>query len=119
VLQPCVRRFLLAAEIAGKQPQGHADAADQVADRELEEGEVAAGADAGNGDDRERGGLGGDDGEQDRPGGEIPRAEEVVGGAALVAGDPEPYTERKDEVEADDDDVEAVQTKLGCWIGYW
>jgi hypothetical protein len=83
----------------------------------LEEDEAAAGADARNGDDGERRGLGGDDREQDRPGGEIPRAEEVVGRAPLMPGDPQPDPERKDEVQADDDDVEGMQTEARLWSG--
>ena len=109
MLQPGVGRLLLAPEVSGEQPGRDADPADQVPEGELEKGEVAPRADARDGDDRERGGLGRDDREQDGPGGEIARAEEVVGRAPLMPGDPQPDTERKDEVQADDDDVERVQ----------
>ena len=54
-------------------------------------------------------GLGGDDGEQDGPGGQVAGAEEVVGRAPLVARDPEADAEREGEVEPDDGEVECVQ----------
>jgi hypothetical protein len=117
VFQPGVSRLLFASEVSGEQPDRHADPADQVSEGELEKSEIAPRADAGNGDDRERRGLGGDDREQDRPGGEIPRAEEVVGRAPLMPGDPQPDPERKDEVQADDDDVEGMQTEARLWSG--
>ena len=51
-------------------------------------------------------GLGGDDGEQDGPGRQVARAEEVVGRAPLVARHPEADAEREDEIEHDDGEVE-------------
>ncbi len=45
-LEPLVGGLLLATEVARQQPGGDADAADEVADGELEEGEIAAGPDA-------------------------------------------------------------------------
>jgi hypothetical protein len=109
VFQPGVGRLLFASEVSGKQPDRYADPADQISQGELEKGEVASRADTGNGDDGERGRLGRDDREQDGPGGEIPRAEEIVGRAPLMPGDPQPDPERKDEVQADDDDVQTMQ----------
>ena len=51
----------LAREVAGKQQPCDERATDNVAERQLEEGEVAAVADAGDRDDGERAGLGRDD----------------------------------------------------------
>ena len=113
-LEPGVGGLLLAPEVAGEEPARHADAADEVAEGELEKRQVAAGADARDGDDRERRGLGGDDGEQDGPGRQVARAEEVVGRAALVARDPEADAQREDEVQHDDGEVESVH---GRWRG--
>ena len=62
-------------------------------------------------DDGERGRLGGDDGEQDGPGGQVPGAEEVVGRAPLAARHPEADAQGEDEVEADDDEVGCVQSR--------
>ena len=59
------------------------------------------------------GGLGRHDGEQDRPGRQVTRAEEVIGRAALPPGHPEPDPEGKDEVADDDEEVEAVQGGVG------
>ncbi len=105
-LEPLVRGLLLAAEIAGQQPGGHADAADEVSEGELEEGEVAAGADPRHGDDRQRRGLGGHDGEHDRPGREVARPEEVVARRRLPPRHPEPEGEGEDEVDGDDGEIE-------------
>ena len=110
-LEPGVRRLLIAPEVSRQEPDGHADASDQIAEGELEEGEVAARADAGHRDHGERRGFGGDDGEENGPGGQVSRAEEVVGGAPLAAGYPEPEAQGEDEVQDDDDEVGGVQSR--------
>ena len=53
-LEAGVGRLLLTPEISRQEPARDRDPADQVAHGELEEGQVAAGADAGDRDDRER-----------------------------------------------------------------
>ncbi len=67
----------LAAEVAREKERGDDDAAEHVAEDDLEEAEVAGEGDAGDGDDGEGGGFGGDDGEGDGPPGDAVVGEEV------------------------------------------
>ena len=96
--EPGVGRLLLAAEVSGQEPDRHADPSDQVPEGELEKGEIATRADAGHRDDGERGGFGGDDGEEDGPGRQIASAEEVIGSASLAASNPEAQAQGESEV---------------------
>ena len=67
----------LAGEVARQKERGDDDAAEHVADDDLQEAEVAGEGDAGDGDDGEGGGFGGDDGERDGPPGDGVVGEEV------------------------------------------
>src|SRR5207302_1729248 len=71
-------------EIAREQERRHADPTDQIAEGELQEPEVAAGRDTGDGDHRQGGGLGRDDRQHDGPPGQAAVAEEVVARVALA-----------------------------------
>jgi hypothetical protein len=112
-LEPGVGGLLIAAEVAREEPRRHAEAPDQVAEGELQEAQVAAGADAGDRDDGERARLGRDDRQQDRPRGEVARTEEIVGRARLPPRDPETDAEAQQEVDADDPEIEAGQGTPG------
>ena len=67
-----------AAEVTREEEQRDDDAAEHVAEHDLQEAEVAGEGYAGDGDDGERRGLGGDDGEGDRPPGNGVVGEEVA-----------------------------------------
>jgi hypothetical protein len=68
----------LALEVLGQEEHGDDDAAEHVADDDLQEAEVAGEGEAGRADDGERGGFGGDDGEGDGPPGDGAVGEEVA-----------------------------------------
>jgi hypothetical protein len=109
VLEAGVGGLLGAAEVPREEPGGDGDPADQIADRELEEGQVPPRADPRRRDDRERRGLGGDDREEDRPGGEAAGAEEVVTGRLLGACCPDADEDVGEEIDDDRREVESVQ----------
>ncbi len=64
--EPCIGGFLLAAEVARQQPDRDPDAAEEIADRELQKGQVATRPDGRGRDDRDGRGLSGDDRQQHR-----------------------------------------------------
>ena len=68
----------LAVEVARQEEGGDDDAAEHVAEDDLQEAEVAGEGDAGDADDGEGGGFGGDDGERDGPPGNGVVGEEVA-----------------------------------------
>ncbi len=105
----------LSAEVAGEEKQNDENAAYQIPDDELNEGEISAVGDGGRADDGERGGFGGDDGERESPPGSGAAAEEVVerDGVAIVfvSGDvffcaAKAHAERGDGEEITDNDGE-------------
>src|SRR4029453_15966191 len=104
-----VSGFLLTPEIAGKKPDCDGDTSYHEAEGELQEGEVAAGAGARDGDDGDCGGLGRDDRQEDRPGGQVARTEEIVARGLLMPGHPQTDTERDRTVRNDDREVERAQ----------
>ena len=106
-LQPGIGGFLLPLEVAGQKPAGHEQPPDQVPERELEKGEVAPGADAGNRDNREGGGFGGDNGEQHGPCRQIAGAKKIVPRRALGAGNPQPHAQGENEIDDDDGEIDA------------
>ena len=68
----------LALKVVGQEDQRDDDAAEHVADDDLQEAEVAGERDAGDADDGEGAGLGRDDGERDGPPGDRLVGEEVA-----------------------------------------
>ena len=68
----------LSAKIAGEEKEDDEDAADQIADDQLNEGHVAGVGDGGRADDGERGSFRGDDGESERPPGSGFAAEKII-----------------------------------------
>jgi hypothetical protein len=79
-----VRGEQFAAEVLREQQEADDDASDQVSEDDLEEAEVVVVGEAGDADDGERAGLGGDDGERDRPPGNVAVGEEVVAQRAMA-----------------------------------
>lgn len=77
-LQSLIGGLLSAIKVPRQKPDGHADAPDQVTQRQLQETEVATRADARDRDHRQRRGLRGHDGQHHRPGRQIARAQKVV-----------------------------------------
>ena len=104
----------LAGEVARQEERCHDNAAEHVADNDLEEAEVAREGDAGDGDDREGRGLGGDYRKRDGPPrdgvvGEKVALERAIrcGGSARFA---KAKAEERDADEVDDDrEVEGMQ----------
>ena len=103
----------LAAEIAGKEQEDDKDAAYEIAEDELKEGQVGGVGDGGSADDGKGGSFGGDDGESERPPGGSAAAEEIVerdgvavtlAGADGFFGAAEMHAERGDGEEVGDDD---------------
>jgi hypothetical protein len=109
-LEPGVGGLLVTPEISGQEEAGYGDPADEIAEGELQECQVAAGADARNRDDGEGRGLGRDDGEENSPGGQVPGTEKIIGGAALPPRHPESQPEGEDEIESDNDEVGVPHT---------
>ena len=68
----------LAVEVFRQEEHGDDDAAEHVADDDLQEAEVAGEGEAGDADDGEGAGFGGDDGERDGPPGDGVVGEEVA-----------------------------------------
>jgi hypothetical protein len=79
-----VRGEQFAAEVLREQQEADDDASDQVSEDDLEEAEIVVVGEAGDADDGERAGLGGDDGERDRPPGNVAVGEEVVAQRAMA-----------------------------------
>ncbi len=112
----------LAVEVFGEKEDGDDDAAEHVADDDLEEAEVSGEGYAGDGDDGEGGGFGGDDGEGDGPPGDGVVGEEVglegpVGGSG-GGSFAEAEAEEGDADEVDEDEREVEGAKVlgqGRW----
>ena len=107
----------LAAKIAGEKKQHDEDAADQIADDQLNESHVSGVGDGGRADDGERRGFRGDDGKGEGPPGSGFAAEKIVeaDGFAIFAGDvffaaAEAHAESGygEEIGDDDGEVERV-----------
>ena len=92
----------------------HGQASEQIAERELQKGEVAPRGDRRHRDDREGRGLGRDDRKQDGPSRKVAGAEEVISCGLLVSRYPEPDAERQGEVHDDDAEIEGVQGS--AWV---
>ena len=82
-------------EVARQEERGDDDAAEHVADDDLEEAEVAGEGQAGDGDDGEGGGFGGDDGERDGPPGNGVVGEEVALQRAIGCAAPRTLRKRR------------------------
>ena len=100
----------LTLHIERQQHDGDDGASEQVADRELDEAERAEIGDAGHGNDGEGAGLGGDDGEADRPPGQVPLAHEIGRRTALPAGQAQADEGDRDHVNQDHRQVEQAHT---------
>src|SRR5262249_43350148 len=114
VLEPLVRGVLGPLEIAGEEQGRDADAPDEIAEADLKKREVAARRDAGNRNDRQGRGLGGDDRKHQGPPREPAVSQEVVGGVPLPAREGQPEDDDGGAVDRDDGDVEGThQTTRG------
>ena len=111
----------LAAKIAGEKKEDNEDAADQIADDQLNEGQVPGVGDGGRADDGERGGFRSDDGKGEGPPGSGFAAEKIVetDGFAIFAGDvffaaAEAHAKSGygEEIGDDDGEVERVNAHL-------
>src|SRR5204862_5002119 len=84
---------------------------DQVAEDELQESEVAAArvGDAGDGDESDGRGLGGHDRRADGPPRHVLSGQKVLRGRLLLAAEPRPGGDDRDEVADDDDQIDGGQ----------
>ena len=89
LLEHRVRGDELPVHVARQQHGGDDDATEQVADRDLQEGEIAQVREAGDTDEGERARFGGDDRKQHRPPRDLLAGDEVVPGALLAAPEPD------------------------------
>ena len=105
-LQQLVRREQIAAEVGRDEQQADEDAADDVADRELQERHVAGVGLRRNADERQRAGFGGDDREADRPPRHAAIGQEIIARGLLVAREPRPEGRDGEQVDADDEVVD-------------
>ena len=103
-------RFLLAAEVTWEEPGRHADTTHDVAEHDLEEGQVAPGRDSGNRNHRERRRLGCDDGEHHRHPWHLVATEEIVGGVSTSSSEVGANTKHGPEIRRHDDDVESAHS---------
>ena len=78
----------LAAEVRRNEQDAHENASGDVAERELEKGEVASVCAGGDADEAQRARFSGDDGEADAPPRDRPAGEEVIASCALEAREP-------------------------------
>src|SRR5690606_12089615 len=106
-LEQLIRRHQLATEVARQQQPRDRDASDEVTGGELEEPEVARVRSRGDADECERTGFRRNDGEADRPPGQLAAGEEVVARAALRAAQPRTKGRYADDVGDEDDDVQS------------
>ena len=104
-LQQLVRREQIAAEVGGDEQQADDDAADDVAERELQKRHVAGVRGGGNADEGQRARLGGDDREADGPPGHAAVGQEVVARRLLEPREPGSEGGDGGEVAADDEVV--------------
>ncbi len=112
-LDQLVGRDQVAAEVVRDQQNTDDDAPDQVADDKLQEAEVALVGQAGNADDGERAGLGGHDGERNRPPGNRLLGQEISAeGARLL---PESHAKESDpgQIHGDHGHIQRVQSHEG------
>ena len=76
-----------ATKVTGKKQHDNEDAADEVAEDQLEKGEISAVGDCGRADDGERGSFRGDDGEREGPPGGRPPAKKIIARILLSAAE--------------------------------
>ena len=95
-----------AAEVGRHKEQAHHEPAHDVAERELQEGEVGAEGVAGDADEGDGAGLGRDDRRHYNPPGQVAVADEVVLEVALPPGKPRAEQHRAGQIGGDDREVE-------------
>jgi len=102
-----------ALEVAREEDEADYDAADEVAEDDLEEAEVACVGEAGDADDGEGAGLSGDERERDGPPGDVAAAEEVGAERAVFLAEAQTEESDADEVGGDDEQVRQAQARDG------
>ena len=85
-----------------QQHEADDDAAYDVAHDDLKEREVRVVGEARDADDGQRAGLGGDDGERDRPPRDVAVGKKVIPQRALLLAEAQPEQRDADQVERDD-----------------
>ena len=112
-----IGRHELAFKVARQEEHANDDAAEQVADSDLQEAEVAGVGEARDADDGERAGFGGDDGERDGPPGDIAISEEVGAQRALSVPEAEAEPGDAQQIEDDRGDVDEVELHRMRFLG--
>ena len=107
-----IRRHQLAFEVARQKEHTDNDAAEQVAQCDLQEPEVTREGEAGDADDGEGAGLRGDDGQRDGPPRHVTVGKEVRPQRPLAVAKAESEQGNAQQIEDDDGDVDEV--KLHC-----
>src|SRR5580698_5685968 len=87
-------------------------ASHEVSHHYLQEGEVGVVGKAGNADDGERAGLGGDDGKGDGPPGDVSSGEKVVTERAMTLAEAQAEQGDPNQVQRDDCQVEFVEAHI-------
>lgn len=107
-LDQLIRREEVALEILRQQDEADDDAADEIAESELQEGEVGVVCEAGDADEGEGAGLCSNDRQRERPPGDRAIGEEIILQRALRFT--KAQAEESDTGKIDDDDQEV------CWV---
>ncbi len=110
-LQALVGGVLGPLEVAGQEQGRDADPTDQIAEADLQEGQVGARGDAGNRDHRQRRRLRRDDGEHQRPPRQAAMAQEVIARVALPPRQHQPDDEHGAAIDRDDRYVEGAHRR--------
>ncbi len=95
-----------------QQNEADNDASDQISQNDLQKGEIRIVGEAGNADDGERAGLGGDDRKRNRPPGNVAIRQKVVAQGALPLAEAQAKQSDPHEIERDDREIEFVQSHM-------
>jgi len=103
-----------------QQHESDDEAASDISHDHLQEGEIGVVSEAGYADDREGAGFGGNDGERDRPPGNIASSKKVVAQRALLLAEAKSEQSYADEIDGYDAEVDSVEAHVlaSAYRGY-
>src|SRR5256885_1528484 len=99
----------ISAKVMRQQDEGNDETSNNVPHNHLKEGEIRVVGEAGDTDDSQRAGFGGDDGDRNRPPRDVTSSKEVVAKGALSFAEAQAKQSDADEVNGNDREVEALQ----------
>ena len=104
-----IGRVEIAAEVVWQQHKADHDPPDDISHDHLQEGEIGIVSKSRDADNRQSAGFGGDDGESDRPPGNLASGEEVIAQGALLFAETKAEERDPRQINRDDGEIESVQ----------